>query len=142
MQTFIISILFLSIAIFAKAQSTSSSEPTYSIIVTVENARSDEGKMMFSLNTESQFMRSKPFKSDSVLIKGGVATVTFNNIPAGDYAILVLHDKNDNGIMDYESNGMPKEAYGMSNNPMSYGPPVFEEARITVTENSNLKIVI
>jgi uncharacterized protein (DUF2141 family) len=53
---------------------------------------------------------------------------------------MVLHDKNGNNQMDFESNGMPKEAYGMSNNPMSYGPPQFSDAAIEVKEDQ--KIVI
>ena len=45
---------------------------------------------------------------------------------------MALHDENDNNAMDFEDNGMPKESYGMSNNPMSYGPPQFATAKFEV----------
>jgi len=135
MTTFVLLIL----SAFAKAQTPTA---TYTLTVTVENARNDEGKMMFSLNENENFMRGTPFKSESVIIKDGVATVTFTDVPAGEYAVLVLHDKNGNGMMDFEPNGMPKESYGISNNPMSYGPPTWQEAKFTFSQDATLKIVI
>ncbi|WP_194851311.1 DUF2141 domain-containing protein [Nonlabens antarcticus] len=142
MQTMITSILFVVVSAFAKAQSTPAPQTTYTLTITVENAQNDEGKMMFSLNTKEQFMRSKPFQSGSVDISDGLATFTFTGVPAGDYGVLVLQDKNDNGFMDYESNGMPKEPYGMSNNPTIYGPPTFQDARFSLSEDTVLKITI
>ncbi len=57
-------------------------------------------------------------------------------VKPGAYAIMVLHDENENNRMDFE-NGMPQENYGMSNNPLYYGPPNFSEAKFEVT-NKNL----
>ena len=139
MKTLMTTFVLLILSAFAKAQTPA---PTYTLTVTIENARNDEGKMMFSLNEKENFMRGAPFKSESVSIKDGVATVTFTDVPAGEYAVLVLHDKNGNGIMDFEPNGMPKESYGISNNPMSYGQPTWQEAKFKLAEDTTLKIVI
>lgn len=38
--------------------------------------------------------------------------------------------------MDFQSNGMPLEDYGSSNNVMSYGPPNFEAAKFRVTDKN------
>jgi uncharacterized protein (DUF2141 family) len=59
-------------------------------------------------------------------------TFTFNNVNPGTYGISVLHDLNSNQRMDYESNGMPTEPYGMSGNDMSMGPPSFEAVSFEV----------
>jgi uncharacterized protein (DUF2141 family) len=142
MKTLITTALLVVVSAFAKAQSTTASQQSFTITVTVENARNDEGTMMFSLNQKEDFMKGAPFKSDSVTIKDGVANITFTDVPAGEYAVLVLHDKNGNGLMDFEPNGMPKESYGMSNNPMSYGQPTWQEAKFTITKDTALKIVI
>ena len=48
---------------------------------------------------------------------------------------MVLHDENDNQRMDFEDNGMPKESYGMSNNPRSFGPPIFDDAKFDVDKD-------
>ncbi|AZQ44752.1 DUF2141 domain-containing protein [Nonlabens ponticola] len=142
MKTFILSILFLATTVFTAQGQEETVNDGYTLTVTVPNARSNDGKMMFSLNTKNDFMRAAPFKSDSVAIVDGVATVTFKNVPAGEYAVMVLHDKNENMQMDFENNGMPKEDYGMSNNPMSMGPPSWADAKFDVTDDATIKIVI
>ena len=57
---------------------------------------------------------------------------TFTHIQPGVYAVSVLHDENDNNRMDFETNGMPKENYAMSQNPMLMGPPSFKDVKFTI----------
>jgi len=102
---------------------------TYSITVKVENALSNDGHMMISLHTEDTFMKAKGIQSFKSEIQDGVVAVTFEDIAPGKYAIMVLHDANDNGKMDFDTTGMPSESYGMSNNPMLFGPPTFADAK-------------
>ena len=135
-------LVLILISAFAKAQSPQTTVENYSITVNVDNARNDNGEMVFSLSTKDQFMRAAPLMVDSSSIKDGVATVTFENVPAGEYAIIVLQDLNGNQQMDFEVNGMPKESYGVSNNAMSFGPPTWAEAKFEVTENTTLRIAI
>ena len=42
------------------------------------------------------------------------ASFTFKNVPAGDYAIFVIHDENANGVMDTGFMGRALEARGYS----------------------------
>lgn len=51
------------------------------------------------------------------------------DLPAGHYAVMVIHDANDNGKMDSNVIGIPTEPYGFSNNPQVMRKPTFEEAR-------------
>ena len=115
-----------------------SAQETFTLKVTVNNASVDEGKMVYSLNTENQFMKAAPLQTASIEIKDGVATAIFENVPAGEYAVIVLHDKNANEKMDFSANGMPQEAYGTSNNPMSYGPPTWADAKFTVVSDKEI----
>ncbi|WP_046744274.1 DUF2141 domain-containing protein [Kordia zhangzhouensis] len=112
------------------------------ITVTVANIKNNEGKVLFALHTEETFMKAKPIQATGSTIKDNKVAITFTNVPAGEYAITCVHDENDNGRMDFEDSGMPKEDYGMSNNPMSYGPPQFEPSKFTVKDKDiSLKIV-
>jgi len=86
-------------------------------------------------------MKGKGIDSKKSSIKDGTCTVTFENVTPGEYAIMVLHDANENNQMDFEENGMPLESYGMSNNPRSFGPPVYDDAKFTMGDE-NLKISI
>lgn len=134
MKTLFTSIIVLLFSMVLNAQE------TYTLKVTVNNAKDDLGKMVYTLSTENQFMKAPPLQSASVEIKGGIAIATFENVPAGEYAVMVLHDKNGNQSMDFSDQGMPKEAYGMSNNPMSYGPPTWDDLKFTIESDKEIII--
>lgn len=105
------------------------------ITATVINATSDEGKIGFALYNKATFMK-KPIASKEASIKNGKSTVTFVNLKSGEYAIVCYHDKNNNGRMDFEENGMPLEDYGASNNVMTYGPPTYEDSKVLLTDKN------
>ncbi len=111
------------------------------ITVTIENVQNDNGKVLFSLHSKDTFMKGKGVDNLQSDIKDGKVSVTFKNVKSGEYAILVLHDENENNRMDFETNGMPKEAYGTSNNPMSFGPPQYNDAKFIV-EDKDLELSI
>jgi uncharacterized protein (DUF2141 family) len=63
------------------------------------------------------------------------ATVVFKDLPQGTYAVAVLHDENNAGKMEFDSQGIPQEGYGISKNPdTSHGPPVFEDAKFVLDQ--------
>lgn len=99
------------------------------ISVSVNNVQSNEGKVMFGLYTSDTFMKTKPDYGRIGQIENGKASVTFDSIPPGTYAIICYHDKNDNNQIDFDQSGIPVESYGVSNNPFAYGPPQWEEAK-------------
>ena len=83
----------------------------------------------------------KPLQGAESKIVNGKSVVVFEDIEAGEYAIICYHDKNNNGKMDFEANGMPIEDYGASNNVMNFGPPKFEDAQFTIIDkNVSLEI--
>lgn len=99
--------------------------------------------MLFALYTEDTFMKRQPVQAVGSIIEGNKVKVTFTNVPEGAYAITCVHDENDNGQMDFEPSGMPKEDYGTSNNELSYGPPQFEPSKFIVKDTDiALKIIL
>jgi uncharacterized protein (DUF2141 family) len=129
-------VLFLSITL-ANAQETKGQ----TITVTIDNVRNNNGKVSFALHTADTFMKGPGLQNAKSSIENGKATITFKNVVPGIYAIMVLHDENENGKMDFQDNGRPKEDYGTSNNPISYGPPQFSDSKFKVSnEDLNIKI--
>ncbi len=54
----------------------------------------------------------------------------------GEYAAVVHHDDNDNGKMDTNFIGIPKEPTGASNGEANrFGPPRYQKAAFTLGEN-------
>ena len=111
------------------------------ITVTIDNVTSDKGKVLMSLHTSETFMKGNGIKDAETKIKDGKVTITFENVLHGEYAILAMHDANDNKRMDFQENGMPTESFGISNNVMAMGPPQYDDAKFKV-ENKNLEIKI
>jgi uncharacterized protein (DUF2141 family) len=71
----------------------------------------------------------KPFP-----ISGNQATLTFDGLPPGRYAVAVIHDENLNHKLDRNLVGLPKEGFGFANNPrVGLSPPKWEEAAVNVT---------
>ena len=113
-----------------------------SVTVTVPNVSGTEGDVIIALyNSSESFAKREPMATKKSKIKEGKVSVVFEAIGAGTYAVVCLHDKNGNDRMDFDSNGMPQEAYGSSNNKMRMGPPNFEDAKFTV-ENKSLDLTV
>ena len=63
-----------------------------------------------------------------------LCAVEYAFLPAspGVYAVGMLHDENNNGKMDTDMLGIPKEGYGASNDARgSFGPPSVNDARFS-----------
>ena len=130
MRTFVFVLCTLISSLFANAQETQGA----TITVTIDNIVNDEGKVMIALHSNETFMRGEGIMSQESTIADGKVEFTFEGVPVGTYAIMALHDANNNNKMDYEANGMPKESYGMSGNEMTMGPPNFEMVKFNVTD--------
>lgn len=120
--------IILLLAMFVGSFVNAQSETTGSISVTVPNVSGTDGEVMFGLYTADSFMKT-PFIGKKSEIVDGKATVNFENVPKGEYSIIILHDKNLNGRMDFEPNGMPKEDYATSANEPLMGPPTWEDSK-------------
>ena len=101
--------------------------------VRVTNLRNDEGKVRAGIFESS---RGFPLRVDEVArkvdapIEDGAATLTFDDLPRGTYAVVVYHDENDNGKLDRNFIGKPKEGAGLYRPVRSrFPPPKFRDAK-------------
>ncbi len=136
MKHFILTIALIFSSVFVFSQ-----EKGVTITVTIDKVKSENGKVVMALHSNDTFMKGAGIMNAESKIEEGKVTITFKNVKPGEYAIMALHDENENGRMDFEANGMPKEDYGMSNNVMSFGPPNYDDAKFNV-ENEDLKLNI
>lgn len=82
-------------------------------------------------------------QNSSIAKPDGSETVTFSNVPAGTYAVSVLHDRNGNKKMDSGMFGLPKEAYGVTNNiyPRARAPK-FEECTFVIKSDETKTVSV
>ncbi|WBU88697.1 DUF2141 domain-containing protein [Cellulophaga omnivescoria] len=107
---------------------------TFTVTVTIDNVLNDNGTVMAGLHSSETFMRGSGLQDKITTIKDGKVTIVFKDVKPGEYAILAMHDENNNKQMDREANGMPKESYCISGSPTPYGPPTFSEAKFNVID--------
>ena len=136
MVRIIVAVVFYFLSFMGIAQNTDNkSEKLQKINVVVKNINSDKGKVYFALyNSEEDFNKKKAIALSSAKIENGISEVSFLNLQPSYYAIICFHDANENGKMDFETNGMPKEDYGVSNNVLSFGPPQFNDAKFELKD--------
>jgi len=124
----IIFLILAAVSSFTYAQETTGA----TITVTIPNLTNNDGAASASLYTEGTFMKAAPLDTQSATPENKTVTLVFKNVQPGDYGIITLHDMNGNNRMDFESNGMPKEDYGISGAGAGFGPPTWSDAKFTV----------
>jgi len=113
------------------------------IMIEINGIEDKGGKMTVGLFKESDEFLKIPSFSDEIKIKDEYTIyMKFENIPFGTYAISIYHDLNENGELDSNFIGIPKEPIGFSNNYFpKFGPPKFKHAAFELDQNE-LKMAI
>jgi len=101
------------------------------LTITVTDLRSAKGAVGFSVVNSSAAWNGKAAAVERrmVPVSGNEVTLQLTDLPAGEYAVSVMHDENGNGELDANFMGMPTEGYGFSNNPHVLRKPSYDEAR-------------
>ncbi len=107
-------------------------EQEHHIKLKVVGVNNDKGQLRLSVFDQADGFPDngqKAIKILSVPAKKGTVEVVVDKLPAGEYAIALLHDENENGTLDTNVLGYPKEGYGASNNQLpTFRAPSFSEA--------------
>lgn len=107
--------------------------PCPGIHVTILNIRNSTGTVDCALFDSPNGFPVDVLRSAMRLVAMKVpdtrARCDFENIPAGTYALVVLHDENMNGKLDTNWLGIPREGYGFSKDvKATFGAPSFSDA--------------
>lgn len=116
------------------ASSVQADLPSIKLIVTgADPATGSIEATLFS--SAEDFLMDAHLQESGDVAEDGSFEAEFVGLEAGDYAIVVVHDANDNGVYDAGLFGFGGEAVGYSNNATSwFGRPDFEDASFSVTE--------
>jgi len=64
-------------------------------------------------------------------------------VPAGEYAIALYHDENNNGKCDRNFFGIPKEGFAFSNNVKPFlSAPSFKSCKFSVPQRKKISITL
>ena len=100
--------------------------------------KTPQNSSLGKISTQS-FPFSAPMASRPNAANGTEATVVFEDIPQGTYAIKVFHDANENSEHDTNFLGIPTESYGFSNDARgTFGPAKFADAKFDVKQANQI----
>ncbi len=111
--------------------------------VTIPNINKKEGQLMIALfNSAEKFLKpGKEYRTVILKISSGTETVSFKDLPVGEYGIAICHDKNTDGHCNTNIFGIPKEGYGFSRNfRPRFSAPQFRDTKVLLSENTDLEI--
>ena len=113
------------------------------LTVQVTDVKHTDGELLIGVfNSEDGFPPEIQKALVSAKIKPESPMHTFENLPQGNYAVVVIHDRNKSGQLDRNLLGMPKEPVGLSNY-QSIGLsnlPTFRKASFELKESGLLKV--
>jgi len=116
------------------------------IVVNITNIKNDKGVCRTCLfNNSSAFSgeSGQPVQCLSITVKNKTAQASFENITAGNYAVMVFHDANSNNKIDRNFLGIPKEGYGASKNILPFASaPSFNENMFILKDRTTSNILI
>ncbi len=115
------------------------------LIVEVQGVQSSIGNINVAVYNKAEgFLKFEGvYKSDSTRAVAGNTRIRIQDLPSGEYALAVFHDKNGNNILDTNWLGIPKEPFGFSNAKMkTFGPPSFRECSFSLSSNQAVKVFL
>jgi uncharacterized protein (DUF2141 family) len=117
------------------------SAKTGTLTVVVRGAKNTKGKLGLGVfrdvvgfpEDHTKMVARQRIEIDPQSLSG---QAVFRDLAYGVYAVSVLHDENVNGKLDKNLIGVPKEGYGVSNNPKPVmRAPRFEEAKLALNSS-------
>lgn len=114
----------------------------FSIIVHISNIRCCDGVIMLALyDAKENWLDAHGMLRGRLSIANSTEqTIELHGLPAGEYAIAVIQDLNQNQTLDRRLGILPREPYGFSNNTGRYGPGKYKNAKFTLMQNIEMGI--
>ncbi len=125
---------------------TVNAEPTSTLTIVVDGITHQKGEICLRIYSSEKgfpYSDTSEVQSGCTQIKGSSLTKQFYGLKPGDYAVAVVDDQNGNHKLDKDFFGIPKEGFGISNNPtvsITTGTPKFRDASFSLQKNTTIKI--
>lgn len=113
------------------------------ILVEVHNVASKNGNINLAVyDSDETFLKfGEVVMTKSTPAQKGMVSLKLENIPDGEYALAVFHDKNGNDKLDTNWLGIPKEKVAFSKSKMkTFGPPSYRECCFKLMGDKTISI--
>jgi len=113
------------------------------LTIKIENIEVLEGDIRIGVfDTSGNFLKEGfTFKKYKIAVENNTETIIIDDLPKGEYAFMLYHDKNADGELNRNFLGIPKEPFAFSNNVKpKFSKPVFEECKFSLEQNLVLHV--
>lgn len=110
------------------------------LVIEILNVRKNGGIIVVTLYQNKSGWLKSPFRKITLPTGENSVTATLT-VPPGTYAVSIYQDENENGKLDQNFLGIPKEPIGFGNNYRPSGKPDFEAASIEHTPTSKQEAI-
>lgn len=114
------------------------------LTIRFQGIETPKGQVMLSLfdNQTAHDGNGAPVRVAAAPVAGTSASVQFDGLAPGDYAIKAFHDVDGDGKMGTNPFGMPLEPFAFSNDAKAEGGPAkWDAARFAVAPGTNTVII-
>jgi uncharacterized protein (DUF2141 family) len=116
------------------------------IDVTITGIKSSRGQVIVKVFTDQKSFDDNKAHSVFRFAKSTMKDGTISSrvaLNGGVYGFALLDDQNDNGIMDYNIVGMPKEGFGFSDFYLSgFKKPKFDDFKFSLAATQQKKVLM
>jgi uncharacterized protein (DUF2141 family) len=107
----------------------------------ISGLKTNEGEIVVMLYRKDDKIPGTPFRQETSKITDKKALIAIQNLAFGEYAAIIVHDENANGIIDHKW-GMPSEPLLYTNQwkfTLFSGMPSFNKLRFAFSKEKNLQ---
>ncbi|MFM7838779.1 MAG: DUF2141 domain-containing protein [Chitinophagaceae bacterium] len=112
--------------------------------VVVQNVHRNQGELLIAVFNQDQgfpFSSEQAVKTLKTAASRSSVAIKIGSLPPGRYALALFQDANQDGKLNTNWLGIPKEGYGVSNNIFpTFRAPHFQEAAFPFPQQSELTI--
>jgi|SRR5690606_17019739 uncharacterized protein (DUF2141 family) len=114
----------------------------HELTLKVGNFSNADGHLLVAVYDQQRHYdsNSQHVAAHKVKVTEGSITLLLGDLPAGEYAVKLFQDVNDNGRIDMSAMSIPTEPYGFSNNGGTFGAPSFDEAKVLLNQPTQIEI--
>lgn len=104
--------------------------------IEIDNVRSAQGNLLITIYDNplayKTYSMEQAYAATMIKARKAVTSLSFNSLPEGDYVVIVSHDENLNGKMDFKAE-LPTEGYAFSQGQGRFSMPDFKKAALRVS---------
>jgi uncharacterized protein (DUF2141 family) len=132
------------VATLASLSSKTMAVPTAKLTIVVNQLPNQKGEVCMRIYAKEQgFPQTSKgvVQSGCTKITGRSVTKEFYGLKYGTYAVALFHDENGDGKLNTNFLGIPREGFGISNNPpVRASAPKFTNSSFTLRKDTIIKI--